>query len=182
MIETEYTLAIETGIDDVWNYVSDIRRWAELMPGYQECEVIDADNSRWVVKVGAGGMIRTVRVLVRVDEWSGPERVNFSFQLDGDPCEGGGAFVASRRADANTDMTLQLRVAGSGSMAPMWEAMSRPLLPQLAKSFAGSLKREIESAAGIVSAPRPGLFARIKAWLRGLFRRPAAEGGNRAEP
>jgi hypothetical protein len=28
----------------------------------------------------------------------------------------------------------------------MWEAMSRPLLPQLAKSFAAKLKAEIEAA------------------------------------
>jgi hypothetical protein len=30
----------------------------------------------------------------------------------------------------------------------MWEAVSRPLLPRLAKSFAEKLKAEIETAVG----------------------------------
>jgi len=169
MIETEYTTAIGTGIDRVWDYAQDIQRWAELMPGYQECTVIDAHESRWLLKVGAGGMVRTVRVRVHVDEWAGPGRVDFSFRLEGDPCEGGGQFLAAIAGDG-TEVTLRVRVAGSGPMAPMWEAMSRPLLPQLAKSFAGSLKREIETAAGIAVAPRPGIFARIAGWLRRVWR------------
>jgi hypothetical protein len=39
---------------------------------------------------------------------------------------------------------LKIRVSGSGALAPMWEAMSRPLLPRLAKSFAEKLEVEIE--------------------------------------
>ena len=42
---------------------------------------------------------------------------------------------------------MKVRVQGSGPMSPMWEAMSKPLLPQLAKSFAGKLKAEIEKVA-----------------------------------
>jgi hypothetical protein len=42
---------------------------------------------------------------------------------------------------------LIVRVEGSGPMAAMWEAISKPLLPQLAKSFAVQLKAEIEKTA-----------------------------------
>ena len=49
---------------------------------------------------------------------------------------------------------MQVRVKGSGPLAPMWEAMSRPLLPRLAKSFATQLKDEIEKPApGAANAP-----------------------------
>jgi hypothetical protein len=54
--------------------------------------------------------------------------------------------TASRKAADETEVALRVRVEGSGPMAPMWEAMSRPLLPKLAKSFAGRLKGEIEAA------------------------------------
>lgn len=147
MIETEKSICIDADIERVWDYVQDIRQWANLFPGCRECTVIDANDSRWILKVGAGGLVRTVNVLVHIDEWAGPERVDFSYQLDGDPVEGGGSYIASRKADGETEITLKVRVAGSGSMAPMWEAISRPLLPQLAKSFAGRLKAEIENAA-----------------------------------
>ena len=57
-------------------------------------------------------------------------------------------------------------------MAPMWEAMSKPLLPQLAKSFAEQLKAEIEKAAGAppsqdaVVIDAPSAFAAIGKKLR----------------
>jgi carbon monoxide dehydrogenase subunit G len=139
MIEAEHSTLVATGIDGVWNYVQDIRAWANLFPGCRECTVIDAHDSRWAIKVGAGGLVKTVNVLVHVDEWSGPERVVFSYKLDGEPVEGGGAYTAVRKGPDQTEISLKVRVVGSGPMAPMWEAVSRPLLPQLAKAFAGKL-------------------------------------------
>ena len=146
MIETEQSVTVGVGIENVWSYVKDMERWASIMPGYRECEFIDDDNSCWILKVGVGGLVRTVRVKVHVDEWAGPERVDFSFELDGDPVQGGGSYRASPLADGETSVALKVRVEGSGPMAPMWEAMGGPLLPQFAKHFAGQLKAEIEGA------------------------------------
>lgn len=147
MLETEQSIRIDAGIERIWQYVQDISRWAQLMPGYRECSVIDARESRWILKVGAGGLIRTVKVLVHVDDWSGPERVDFSYRLEGDPVEGGGSYIATPQGTTATDVTMQVRVVGSGALAPMWEAVSRPLLPRLARSFAEKLKDEIERTA-----------------------------------
>jgi carbon monoxide dehydrogenase subunit G len=146
MIEVERSVLINVGIDAVWHYVKDMRKWAALMPGYRECTVIDANDSRWTLKVGVGGLVRTVTVLVHVEEWQEPARVTFSYRLEGDPVEGSGSYIALQSDDEETEVALRVSVAGSGPMAPMWEAMSRPLLPQLAKSFAEKLKVEIESA------------------------------------
>jgi hypothetical protein len=92
-------------------------------------------------------MVRTATVLVHVDQWTGPERVDFSYTLEGDPVVGSGSYIAVRKSAEETAATLNVRVEGSGSMAPMWEALCRPLLPQLAKAFAGRLKAEIEGDA-----------------------------------
>jgi carbon monoxide dehydrogenase subunit G len=162
MIETRQSILIDATIDSVWNYVQDIRQWASLFPGCRECIVINAQDSRWTLKVGAGGLVRTVNVLVHVDQWDGPERVDFSYKLDGDPVEGGGSYVASSKGAHATEVTLQVRVAGTGPMAPMWEAMSRPLLPQLAKSFAGQLKTAIEKSG---DAPAPPVVVASEASL-----------------
>ncbi len=168
MIETQQSIAIDAPIERVWDYVRDIRRWATLFPGCRECTVIDDHDSRWILKVGAGGLVRTVTALVHVDEWAGPQRVAFSFKLEGDPVQGGGTYVASRSSANQTDIVLSVRVVGSGAMAPMWEAMSKPLLPQLAKAFAGQLKIEIERATSAVPAPEaaatPSILAR--GWRR----------------
>jgi carbon monoxide dehydrogenase subunit G len=147
VIQTAQSVAIAADIERVWSYVNEIQRWANLMPGCRECTIIDARDSRWVIKVGVGGLVRTVKVLVHIDQWAAPERVDFSYQLDGDPVVGGGSYVATRKSAQETEITMSVRVEGSGKMAPMWEALCRPLLPQLAKTFAGRLKAEIEKTA-----------------------------------
>jgi carbon monoxide dehydrogenase subunit G len=178
MIDTEQKIVVGVGIDGVWDYVQDMRRWASLMPGMREFVVIDDDNSRWILKVGVGGLVRTVTVDVHVDQWAGPEHVTFSYKLVGDPVQGGGTYDAVSKGPNETEITLKVRVEGSGAMAPMWEAMGRPLLPQLAKGFAGQLKGAIEEIARTAGAPpataaatgKPSLFAAIGAWLRSLWR------------
>jgi len=178
MIETEQTVTVDADIDATWAYARDFERWASIMPGYQTSEIEDEDNSLWILKIGVGAMVRTVKVRVHVDEWAGPERVDFSFKLEGDPVLGNGQYLAAPNGTDKTDMTLKVQVSGSGPMAPMWEAMGGPVLPKFARSFAEELKGRIEEHAGggampagakLESAQRPSLVARILAWLRRLL-------------
>jgi carbon monoxide dehydrogenase subunit G len=162
MIETEQAVRIKAPIQAVWAYAKDVERWAEIMPGYQECTIADDDNSHWVLKVGVGGLVRTVRVDVHVDRWAGPEAVDFSFKLKGDPVSGGGSYRAVS-AGGETDVALQVKVNGEGPMAPMF-----------AKGFAEQLRDRIEQIAGgatleEVTARPPSLWARFLAWLTRLF-------------
>lgn len=188
MIDTEQIVLIDCPIEGVWDYVRDIERWANLMPGLQSCEVIDANDSRWTLKVGVSGLVRTVRVGVHVDAWDGPEQVTFTYKLENDPVEGGGSYLAARHGAGQTEVTLKVRVEGAGPMAPMWEAMGKPLLPQFAKAFAGQLKAEIENttaAAPTVSppAPHPSFGATLKQWLLGLWRAvPGSEARRTTRP
>ena len=171
MIEAEHSAVIGTNIDDVWNYVQDITKWANLFPGCKDCEIIDDNNSKWVIKVGTGGLVKTVNVLVHVNEWDGPGKVDFSFRLESEPVVGGGSYTAVRNSNYETEIKLHVRVEGSGQMAPMWEAMSKPLLPQMAKTFAERLKSEIETLAPSVPAPEPKrpAVASLAGWLRNLW-------------
>ena len=183
MIQTEQTVTVDRDIDSTWNYAKEFQRWASIMPGYQTCELEDEDNSRWVLKIGVGAMIRTVKVRVHVDEWAGPERVGFSFKLEGDPVVGKGSYLAAPAGDGKTEITLRVQVEGSGPMAPMWEAMGAPVLPKFTRGFARELKARIETqpstgapASAVVSNDqRKSDFAGWAALLRsvwsGLFTR-----------
>jgi carbon monoxide dehydrogenase subunit G len=174
VIETKQTVTVDCDIEQTWAYAKDFERWASIMPGYQSCEIEDEDNSRWILKVGVGALVRTVKVRVHVDEWAGPERVDFSFKLEGDPVGGSGSYLAAP-AGAQTAMTLHVQVEGSGPMAPMWEAMGGPVLPKFAKSFAEELKARIEASNSSATAgptppkPRASGLAAVAAWLRSLW-------------
>jgi hypothetical protein len=64
-------------------------------------------------------------------------------------------------------------VNGEGPMAPMWEAMGKPLLPKFALAFAEQFKAEIEQKStpgmGTAHPNKTGIFARLLAWLRRQF-------------
>lgn len=169
MIETTQATVIAAPIGAVWDHVSDIARWAPLMPGMQDVEMIDADHSRWVLKVGVGGLVRTVKVDVTVDRWAGPGEVDFTYVLTSDPVKGSGTYRAAAQDGGCTAIELHVKVEGSGPMAPMWEAMGKPVLPQLAKAFAGALKSQIEAASE--GRPQDGarpvpMLVRLVRWLR----------------
>jgi carbon monoxide dehydrogenase subunit G len=173
MIAAEHSVTVEAGIGQVWDYVKDIRQWALLFPGCKDCEVIDDNNSRWVIKVGAGGLVKTVNVLVTVEQWDGPQNVIFTYQLESEPVQGSGSYRAEKLTDNSTDIKLQMRVVGSGQMAPMWEAMSKPLLPQMAKAFSSRLKDAIEAVTAVEAEPKTegqlnGL-SRLWRWLTSLW-------------
>lgn len=164
MIETEKSVQIRTSIESVWDYVKDMERWADSFPGCRECTVIDENRSRWTIKVGVGGLVKTVNVKVNVDNWSGPDRVDFSYELEAEPVVGSGSYSAVSNGAA-TDIRLHVVVKGSGQMAPMWEAMCKPLLPELAQTFGDELKYEIETIAGVAGEKPPSLVVRFWRWL-----------------
>lgn len=170
MIDTTHSVVINTGIDEVWSYVQDISKWAILFPGCKDCEIIDDYHSNWVIKVGAGGLIKTVNVLVTIDQWNGPESVLFSYKLESEPVIGNGSYTAVSRGNNVTEIEFHVVVEGSGQMAYMWEAMSKPLLPAMAKSFSARLKEEIENAAGITKEKRYSVLSIWGQWLERIWR------------
>ena len=171
MIETEQTVLIDVGIDGVWDYAKDMRRWAELDARHAGMRRSSTTNdSRWTLKVGVGGLVRTVKVLVHVDEWDGPERVDFLLQAGRRPGRRAAAPIRRRASGpARPRSCCRCASQGGGPMAPMWEAMGRPLLPQLAKGFADQLKAAIEREAA--GAPRR------RRWSRPPRCRPACGSG-----
>jgi carbon monoxide dehydrogenase subunit G len=146
MIEHDLRVGIDAPIDQVWDYVREMGNWAASMPGYREYEALDdtGTDTRWTLKVGAAALVRTVVVLVHVDRWDGPDRVTFTYRLDNDPVDGAGTYTAHRREDGGTDIALAITIRGQGPMAPVWEALAKPLLPKLARGFAEALKDKIE--------------------------------------
>lgn len=170
MIETTQSVGINASIAQVWAYAEDINRWAGLMPGLVDCVVQDADNSRWTLKVGVGALVRTVKVAVHVDRWAGPDAADFTFTLDNDPVNGSGTYRARSLSPNETEVAFHVQVWGEGQMAPMWEAMGKPLLPKFARAFADQFKGEVEQLVATAPArERTSIMTRVLAWFRQLF-------------
>ena len=173
MIEADTSFSINAPIGRVWDYVRDINLWAMQLPGCRECNIIDDHHSEWTIKVGAGGLVKTVKVKVQVEKWDGPERVNFNYALESEPVIGAGYYLATANENGSTDVCLQLSVEGSGPMAPMWEAVCKPLFHPLAETFTTKLKADIEQHVGltpstetVAAANTPVVITILRAWWK----------------
>jgi carbon monoxide dehydrogenase subunit G len=167
VIEDRQSIAIDAPLARVWDIAKEIHAWSRLMPGFERCEIIDAANSCWTMKVGAGALVRTLTVLVSVTRWAGPEEVDFTYELKGDPVQGNGKYRARSTGPDASEMTLEIRVEGAGPMAPLWEAMGRPLLPKLVRGFNEQFKAQVEHTTQLTDASLTATrWTRFVNWLR----------------
>ena len=172
MLQHTEKAAISVGINDAWRFISDMANWAENMPGYQSYEMLNDTDSRWTLKVGVGALVKTVQVLVHIEEWHEPSRVRFSYRLENEPVDGHGHYEAERISDDEIDIALFVCVRGEGAMAPMWEAMAKPILPRLAHEFTRTLKALTEASVSGGAQGEPvrkvTLFAPLRSWLANI--------------
>jgi len=171
VIETEHSFQIAAPLDEVWDYVRNIENWASSMPGYSSFELVDDQHSKWVLKVSMGALVRTVKLAVEITEQRKPDHIAFSLEGENDPVHGTGTFDAKANGLTETDVAFTLAITGSGAAAGTMEAISRPIVPRMARKVGDKLKEEIEGRSGTTSAAavevRVGPLKRFWLWLRG---------------
>jgi carbon monoxide dehydrogenase subunit G len=160
MIETDHGFVIEAPIGAVWDYANDIGNWASSMPGYESFEEIDAVHSNWVLKVPLGALTKRVALKVTIIERRAPEHISFELRGRSDPVEGRGTFTAEAQGPRQTSVDVTLAIWGSGQMAAVMEAMSRPVVPALTRSVSESFKSAIEQTGAPDESVTPGRHRR----------------------
>ncbi|UZM98540.1 SRPBCC family protein [Lysinibacillus sp. MHQ-1] len=56
-----HTVEVPVGIEHVWDFVSDMEKWAKLVPGYNAHEMIDDKHSTWTFKGNVGVLKKNSR-------------------------------------------------------------------------------------------------------------------------
>lgn len=131
----------------MWKFASNIGNFAKCMPGCKHFEVIDEEHSFWVVSFAVGPLNKTLDFDVTVTTFEPGNRLRFELAARNDPVRGYGEFATVAVAEYETKIRIALAITGSGPMAPMMEALSRPMLPGLARNFSNSLAEALESSA-----------------------------------
>ena len=75
-----HTVEVPVGIEHVWDFVSDMEKWAKLVPGYNAHEMIDDKHSTWTFKGNVGVLKKTVEVEIIILEWVSPSTVTFELK------------------------------------------------------------------------------------------------------
>lgn len=173
----EFTVA--TGRDQVYAVLSQTQRFAPLLPAYVSHEIRDDGSAAVKVKVGVGKVRGTGEVVLTLEECVEPVRAAYSgkgkvmggvFNLNaGFELEEAGPKATRVKWQGEMAMFGKLVSLAGGLVKPIAERDINQLIESLQAEFGGAV---VKPAAA--EAVRPGLFARIKAWLKRLFQRNRA--------
>lgn len=131
-------------IDRVWNFVSDMDKWAPLVPGYIEHEIINDKRSTWTFKGDIGIMQKTVKLQIDIKEWVEPTLVTFDLTGLNENFAGDGYFEAECVTENTTKMTGNLDITAKGVMGPMINAILKNFVPKTAEELTEAIANKIE--------------------------------------
>ncbi|MDX8047495.1 SRPBCC family protein [Gracilibacillus sp. S3-1-1] len=122
-------------IEYVWEFVSDMNRWAPLVPGYIKHDIIDERQSTWHFKGDVGKIQKTIGLKVQIKEWLEPNSVTFDLTGIGENVKGDGYFLAERDGKEVTNITGYLQIAAGGMMAPVINNVLKSIVPKTTIEF-----------------------------------------------
>src|SRR5699024_8164587 len=128
---------------DIWNFVSDMDKWAPLVPGYIEHEIINERESTWIFKGDIGIMQKTVKLKIDITEWQEPTQVTFDLTGLNENFAGNGYFAAEKITDTKTKMTGNLDITAKGMMGPMINAILKNFVPKTAQQLTEAVASKI---------------------------------------
>lgn len=145
-----HELEIDLPIEKIWDFVSDMNRWAPLVPGYIEHEILSETQSTWIFKGDIGIMQKTVKLQIDITEWREPTLVTFDLKGLNENFAGNGYFQADAISESKTKMTGNLDITAKGMMGPMINAILKNFVPKTAEELTKAIATEIENVNGVI--------------------------------
>jgi len=144
-----HTIELPVAIDKIWNFVSDMNKWAPLVPGYIEHEILSDRQSTWAFKGDLGFMKKTVKLKIDIKEWIEPTKVTFDLTGLSDNFGGNGYFEAETVDDNTTKMTGCLDITAKGAMGPMVNTILKTFVPKTAQELSEAIVNRIEEIENV---------------------------------
>ena len=169
---------VPTSREQVYAVLSDVTRFAPLLPTYLSHELKEDGSALVKVKVGVGKIHGTGEVVLKSEETIAPLRASYA----GKGKVMGGVFNLNAGFELEDTGTNLTRVVWRGEVAmfgklvslagglvkPVAERDINAMIKAVQIEFGGAI--EAEPAGVALAGPvRPGLVARFIAWLKRLF-------------
>ncbi|WP_050615102.1 CoxG family protein [Bacillus testis] len=144
-----HTVQLPLGIKEIWDFVSDMDKWAPLVPGYINHEIINDKESTWEFKGDLGFMKKKVKLKIDITEWKEPTTVTFNLKGISDNFKGGGYFEAESIDEKTTNMTGNLDITAGGAMGPMINTILKSFVPKTAEELTDAVANKIKEESGV---------------------------------
>ena len=138
-----YSKDLNLPIHSIWNFVSDMDKWAPLVPGYIDHEILNDKQSTWTFKGDIGIMQKTVKLQIDITEWKEPTLVTFDLTGLNENFSGNGYFEAESLSESTTKMTGNLDITAKGMMGPMINGILKSFVPKTAEDLTEAIANKI---------------------------------------
>lgn len=139
----KHQVDLEIPIDYIWDFVSDMNKWAPLVPGYVTHEILNTKQSTWTFKGDVGIIQKTVCLQVDITEWKEPTTVSFRLTGVNENFEGNGFFEAKEINEYVTRMTGCLNITAKGFTGPMINSVLKSFVPKTTKELTTAVANEL---------------------------------------
>ncbi|KRF51664.1 carbon monoxide dehydrogenase [Bacillus sp. Soil745] len=138
MSEGVHSIILPVSKKTVWGFVSSIDRWAPLVPGYINHEMLNERTLIWEFKSDLGLMKKKIKLEVNILEWIEPDKVTFKLKGLNEKFDGHGYFLAGQ-----TKMTGCLAITAKGAKAPIVNALLKTYVPQMTIEFSEAVAQSL---------------------------------------
>lgn len=145
-----HRIEVNAPIYMVWKFVCSIDRWAPLVPGYIEHEILNERESMWKFKSEHGMMKKMIQLKVVITNWIEPNKVTFDLKSMNEKLHGNGYFEATQLSNNKTSMAGFIELIASGTWAKMVNPLLKTNIPIIIEELTKNVGHEIESLEGNV--------------------------------
>ena len=143
MPQGTHTVEVPLDIQTIWEFVHDMNKWAPLVPGYIDHEILSERQSTWAFKGDLGFMKKTVKLQIDIKEWNEPSEVIFDLKGLSDNFNGGGYFRAEVINEKTTRMSGHLDITAGGMMGAMVNQILTKFVPQTAQELTDAIENKL---------------------------------------
>ncbi|MFF5994194.1 SRPBCC family protein [Lysinibacillus sp. KU-BSD001] len=144
MAQASHSVTVPVSVNQVWDFVSKIEKWATLVPAYKEHEQIDENKSVWTFEGNMKGLKKTVQIELNIVELSEPNNIKFEFKGITENFSGSGQFQAEAHSDG-TKMTGTVEATAGGIAAVALNPMIKMVLPKVTTRLTEKIARTLQS-------------------------------------
>jgi carbon monoxide dehydrogenase subunit G len=142
MPEGKVEFEVIAPIEQVWSFLSDLRKVGPCVPGVENVEVLDEKRARWDLKVKIGPLSQTIRVLTETLEQIPLRRGRFRGEAENMDMIGTIELAPAREA---TKVVYTMSVTAKGPLSRIMDNFMRTRLKSQTEEFAANVKRALES-------------------------------------
>ncbi|MBQ0138722.1 MAG: SRPBCC family protein [Kurthia sp.] len=145
MATASHTTTVKQNQQDVWSFVSDMEKWAKLVPGYRQHEMMNEKQSKWTFAGNVGILKKSVEVQIDITNWQEPSKIEFDLTGLTDKFTGSGYFEAKVIDEQTTEMTGHLEIKAGGIASAVLNPIFSAVLPKATTMLTERVANKIQA-------------------------------------